>query len=94
MNGPISANRLVPGRTNLVAVLVPGEPNLGVWGGDLNVTGISHSLIQILKNHWTGWKKQFALPVKMKEYHIEGCLTEDRGRGWHASCVGKNWVCM
>ena len=28
----------------------------------------------------------------MKEDHIEGCLTEDRGRGWHASCVGKNWV--
>ena len=25
---------------------------------------------------------------------FEGCLTEDRGRGWHASCVGKNWVCM
>ena len=58
------------------------------------MTDISHSLIQILKNHWTGWKKRFALPFEMKEDHIEGCLTEDRGRGWHASCVGKNWVRM
>ena len=65
----------------------------GHWGG-MGVTDISHSLIQILKNHWTGWKKRFALPFEMKEDHIEGCLTEDRGRGWRASCVGKNWVRM
>ena len=68
--------------------------NLGVGGGKLGVASISHSLIQILKNHWSGWKKRFALSFEMKEDHIEGCLTEDRGRGWHASCVGKNWVRM
>ena len=29
----------------------------------------------------------------MKEDHIESCLTEDSGRGWRVSRVGKNWVC-
>ena len=55
--------------------------------------GISHSLIQILKNHWTEWKKQFTESFEMKEDHIESCLNEDSGRGWRAACVGKNWVC-
>ena len=54
--------------------------------------GNRHSLIQILKSHWTWWKKRFTESFEMKEGHIESCLKEDSGRGWHASCVGKNWV--
>ena len=49
--------------------------------------------MQTLKNHWSGWKKQFTESFEMKEDHIESCLTEDSGRGWHAARVGKNWVC-
>ena len=50
------------------------------------------SVVQILKTHWKEWKKRFTESFEMKEDHIESSLTEDSGRGWSASVVGKNWV--
>ena len=56
--------------------------------------GISQSLMQILENTWTGWRKGFVESFDMEKDHIEGFLTEDSGRGWSASLVGRSWVCM